>query len=154
MATNPLSNLSRRERQIMDVLYRLGRATANEIIAELPDERHLSTVRTQLRLLEGKGHVRREGDGVRYVYMPAVSQKVARKSALKHLVDTFFEGSTASVISTLLTSERHRLSVDDAERLAALIEEAAEDARQSAARERTVAREPKNVRERKAPGGG
>jgi predicted transcriptional regulator len=138
----------------MDVLYRLGRATANEVIAELPDERHSSTVRTQLRLLEEKGHVRREGDGMRYVYSPAVSQKVARKSALKHLVDTFFEGSTASVISTLLTSERQRLSVQEAERLAALIEEAAKNARRSAAQADGAAEAPKGARARKRSGEG
>src|ERR687895_1469356 len=85
--------LTRRERQIMDILYRRGRATANEVLEDLPGSPHYSTVRTQLRVLEEKGHVTHEEDGVRYVYMPALPRRAARKSALRHLVDTFFDGS-------------------------------------------------------------
>jgi len=129
MASNPFSGLSRRERQIMDVLYRLGRATANEVIAELPDERHSSTVRTQLRLLEEKGHVSREAEGHRYVYKPAVSRAVARKSALRHLVETFFDGSTEKAVSTLLSSKDSNLTTEELERLSALIEKAAREDR-------------------------
>jgi predicted transcriptional regulator len=113
----------------MDVLYRLGRATANEVIAELPDERHSSTVRTQLRLLEEKGQVSREVDGHRYVYKPVVSRAVARKSAVKHLVDTFFDGSTEKAVSTLLSSKDSKLSKEELERLSELIEKAATEDR-------------------------
>lgn len=137
MANRPHTDLSRRERQIMDVLYRLGRATANEVIAGLPDERHSSTVRTQLRLLEKKGHIRREADSLRYLYMPVASPKAARKTAVRHLVDTFFAGSTASVIATLLNSDGHRLSQEEVERLSALIEKAGQEARTEAAPERS-----------------
>lgn len=116
--------LTKRERQIMDVLYRLGRATAGEVVATLPGEPHDSTVRTQLRILEDKGHVRHEPDGPRYVYMPTVSRTVARKSALKHLVDTFFDGSPASVVTALLGRDGARLSDEELERIAALIRKA------------------------------
>src|SRR3990170_8429798 len=85
--------LTRRERQIMDILYKRGRATANEVLDDLPGAPHYSTVRTQLRVLEEKGHVTHEEDGVRFVYMAAVPRRAARKSALRHLVDTFFDGS-------------------------------------------------------------
>src|SRR3954467_14116573 len=87
------TTLTRRERQIMDVLYRRGRATAAEVMGELPGEPNYSTVRTQLRVLEDKEHVRHEEEGGRYVYSPAVPRHAARKSALKHLVETFFDGS-------------------------------------------------------------
>src|SRR5262252_782538 len=90
--------LTRRERQIMDILYRRGRATANEVQEDLPGHPHDSTVRTQLRVLEAKGHVRHEEEGLRYVYMPAVPRHAARKSALKHLVETFFDGSAEQVV--------------------------------------------------------
>src|SRR5882724_7012591 len=102
MPKTPHSTLSRRERQIMDILYRLGRATANEVMAELPGEPHDSTVRTQLRVLETKGHVRHEEQGLRYIYMAAVPRHAARKSALRHLVETFFEGSTEKTVAALL----------------------------------------------------
>src|SRR5215475_1407657 len=102
MAHAPHSTLSRRERQIMDILYRLGRATANEVITELPGEPTSSTVRTQLRVLESKGHVRHEEHGLRYVYMPTVPRHAVRHSALRHLIETFFEGSTEKMLSTLL----------------------------------------------------
>src|SRR5437660_11102663 len=88
------SALSRRERQIMDILYRRGRATAGEVMADLPGGPSYSTVRTQLRVLEAKGHVRHDEDGLRYIYTPARPRRAARRSALRHLVDTFFEGST------------------------------------------------------------
>lgn len=116
--------LSRRERQIMDVLFRRGRVTAAEVMEELGGSPSYSTVRTQLRVLEEKGHVRHEDDGVRYVYMPAVPVGAARKSALRHLVDTFFDGSTEKVVAALLGGEGARLSSDEIDRLAALIAKA------------------------------
>jgi predicted transcriptional regulator len=118
------SALSRRERQIMDILYRLGRATANEVMADLPGEPNYSTVRTQLRVLESKGHVRHEEEGLRYIYMPTVPRHMVRQSALRHLLETFFEGSAEKMLSTLLGSEGAKLSEDQLERLAQLIEKA------------------------------
>jgi|SRR5215471_8165331 len=120
----PHSTLSRRERQIMDVLYRLGRATANEVMDALPGQPNYSTVRTQLRVLEGKGHVRHEEHGLRFIYMPTVPRHTARQSALRHLMETFFEGSAEKMLSTLLGSDGSRLSEDELERLAQLIENA------------------------------
>jgi BlaI family transcriptional regulator, penicillinase repressor len=116
--------LSRRERQIMDILFRRGRATAAEVMAELPGEPSYSTVRTQLRVLEDKGHVRHEEDGVRFVYMPVVPRHTARRSALRHLVDTFFDGSPEKAMAALLGGEGSKLSPEQLERIAALIDKA------------------------------
>jgi predicted transcriptional regulator len=116
-------SLSRRERQIMDILFRRGRATAAEVMADLPGEPAYSTVRTQLRVLEEKGHVRHEQEGVRFVYMPVVKRTAARRSALRHVIDTFFEGSTEQVVETLLGGAT-RLSDDELDRIAELVERA------------------------------
>jgi BlaI family transcriptional regulator, penicillinase repressor len=113
--------LGRRERQIMDVLYKLERASVAEVLAELPEKPNYSTVRAQLRVLEEKGHLRHEEQGLRYVYLPAVPRGVARRSALRHLVDTFFEGSTEKVVAALLGGEVSRISPEELERLARLI---------------------------------
>ena len=94
--------LSRRERQIMDILYQLGRATAADLMKALPGEPSDSTVRTQLRVLESKGHVRHEEEGLKYVYLPVVPRRVVRKSALKHVMNTFFDGSAEKVVAALL----------------------------------------------------
>src|SRR5947199_10669530 len=94
----------------MDILYRLGRATANEVMAALPGDPHYSTVRTQLRVLESKGHVRHEEEGLRYVYAPTAPRHAMRQTALRHLLETFFEGSAKKMLSTLLGSEGARLS--------------------------------------------
>jgi len=118
------SVLSRRERQIMDILFRLGRATAAEVMAALPGDPSDSTVRTQLRVLEEKGHVRHDEDGLRFVYSPAVPRQTARKSALKHLVETFFDGSTEQVVGALLGGEASRLSKDELDRIAGLVAKA------------------------------
>src|SRR4029453_9933992 len=122
MPQAPHTALSRSERQIMDILYRLGRATANEVMAEFPGSPNYSTVRTQLRVLEGKGHVRHEDQGLRYIYTPTVPRHAVRQSALRHLLETFFEGSAEKMLSTLLGSEGARLSEGELERLAQLIE--------------------------------
>jgi predicted transcriptional regulator len=113
--------LSRRERQIMDILFRRGRATAADVMEELPGTSTYSTVRTQLRVLEEKGHVRHEDDGTRYVYLPVVARRRARKSALKHVVDTFFDGSAEKVVEALLGGEAAKLTDDDLARIAALV---------------------------------
>jgi predicted transcriptional regulator len=116
--------LSRRERQIMDVLFRRGRATAAEVMEDLPGSPSYSTVRTQLRVLEEKGHVRHEEEGVRYVYMAVVRRHAARKSALKHLVDTFFDGSPEKAVAALLGGEATRISSDELDRISELIAKA------------------------------
>jgi predicted transcriptional regulator len=116
--------LARRERQIMDILYRLGRATAGEVMAELSGDPNYSTVRTQLRVLEEKGHVRHEEEGLRYVYIPIVSRRTVRKSALKHLVNTFFEGSAEQAVAALLGGEGSRLSEEQLDRIEDLIKKA------------------------------
>lgn len=111
----------------MDVLYRLGRATAADVMAALPGDPNSSTVRTQLRVLEDKGHVQHQEEGLRYVYAPAVPRHAARKSALKHLVETFFDGSAEQVVAAVLGGEASRLSDEDLERISALIEKARQD---------------------------
>jgi predicted transcriptional regulator len=121
------TTLTRRERQIMDVLYRRGRATAAEVMADLPGEPNYSTVRTQLRVLEDKGHVRHDEEGLRYIYAPAVPRHAARKSALKHLVETFFDGSAEQVVAAVLGGEASRLSDEDLERIGELIDKARKD---------------------------
>jgi BlaI family transcriptional regulator, penicillinase repressor len=124
MARHPHSALSRRERQIMDIIYRHGRATANDVIAELPGERHSSTVRTQLRVLEEKGHLRHEEQGPRFVYIPVVPRHAVRQGALRHLIETFFEGSAEKMLTTLLGSGGPKLEDSELERLSNLIEKA------------------------------
>lgn len=121
--------LSRRERQIIDILYRLGRATAAEVMQDLPGDPSYSTVRTQLRVLEEKGHVRHEDDGQRYVYSPAVPRGTVRRSALKHLVETFFDGSVEQTVAALLGADGARLSPSELERIAELIERARKEGR-------------------------
>jgi len=116
--------LTKRERQIMDVLYRMGRATAADVLAALPGTPHYSTVRTQLRVLEEKGHVRHESDGLRYVYVPTLARHTARKAALRHLVDTFFDGSVEQVVGALLGGEGARLTRNDLDRIAELVAKA------------------------------
>ena len=113
--------LTRRERQIMDILFRRGRATAAEVMDELSGEPSYSTVRTQLRVLEDKGHVRHDEEGLRYVYMPAVARTAARKSALRHLVDTFFDGSAENVVAALLGGGGARVSEEELQRIADLV---------------------------------
>lgn len=113
--------LSRRERQIMDILYKLERATVGEVLAQLADKPNYSTVRAQLRVLEEKGHVRHEEHGLRYVYVPCVPREIARRSALRHLVETFFEGSTEKAVAALLGGEVSRISSEELDRLATLI---------------------------------
>ena len=116
--------LTRRERQIMDILYKRGKATAGDVLGDLPENPHYSTVRTQLRVLEEKGHVTHEEDGVRYVYMPATPRRAARKSALRHLVDTFFDGSAEQVVAAVLGGEGAKLSEEELDRIADLVDKA------------------------------
>jgi predicted transcriptional regulator len=112
----------------MDILYRRGRATAGEVMGELHGNPSYSTVRTQLRVLEEKGHVRHDEEGLRYVYAPATARRAARKSALRHLVDTFFDGSAEQTVAALLGGEGARLSEEELERIAKLVTKARKDA--------------------------
>ena len=123
MPTKTGSTLSRRERQIMDALYALGRGTAAEIRARLDGAPTDSTVRTQLRVLEAKGHIRHEEHGLRYVYFPTVPRHSARRSALRHLVDTFFDGSAAKAVAALVGGEGARVSDEELDRIARLVED-------------------------------
>jgi predicted transcriptional regulator len=120
--SNMLSVLTRRERHIMDILFRLGRATADEVMKELSGTPSYSTVRTQLRVLEEKGHVRHEEVGRRFVYMPAVKVQAVRKGALRHVVDTFFDGSVEKVVAALLGGDAARVSDDELKRIGDLLE--------------------------------
>jgi BlaI family penicillinase repressor len=123
------THLSRRERQIMDILHRRGRATVAEVMSDLSGEPAYSTVRAQLRVLEEKGQVRHEEDQLRYVYLPAQSHRVASRSALKHLVDTFFQGSPEQVVEALLGKDGSGVSREELDRIAEVIERAKRESR-------------------------
>lgn len=114
-------DLSRRERQIVDILYANGRATAAEVQAALPEPPSYSAVRAMLRILEDKGHVRHTQDGPRYVYVPTVARDNAKRSALRHVLHTFFDGSAEQAISALLDDRSAKLSDVELDRLARLI---------------------------------
>lgn len=126
---NQGQDLSRRERQIMDSIYRRGKATAAEVLADLPDPPSYSAVRTMLRLLEDKGHLQHEQDGPRYVYAPMIARENARVSALRHLVSTFFNGSAEQAMATLLEISDAELSADQLNRMQQLIEQARTEGR-------------------------
>ena len=116
--------LTRRERQIMDVIYRLGRATAQDVLDHIPEPPSYSAVRALLRLLEERGHVRHVTEGQKYVYLPAVGRSDARRSALAHVVRTFFGGSVEQAVATLVDSSRAKLSSEELDRLSDLIAKA------------------------------
>ena len=128
MADALTNQLSRRERQIMDVIYRHGKVTAAEVLAELPDPPGYSAVRAMLRLLEEKGHIRHEQDGPRYVYLPTVNRDKARRSAMRHLVRTFFDGSTEDAVAALLQNDAG-MSEAELDRLSKLIDGAKKEGR-------------------------
>ena len=119
-----MKTLSRRERQILDILYARGRATAAEVQAALPDPPSYSSVRALLRILEEKGHVRHETDGPRYVFLPRLPASRARRSAVRHLLDTFFNGSSADAVVALLDDSARTLTPDDLARIESIIESA------------------------------
>jgi BlaI family penicillinase repressor len=121
--------LSRRERQIMDVVYRFGEATAQDVRDHLPEAPSYSAVRALLRVLEDKGHVRHRQDGPRYVYAPTVPREKARNSALQQLVRTFFDGSTENTVAALLDLSRSGLSPDELDRIRAMIDRARKEGR-------------------------
>ncbi len=115
------STLSRRERQIMDALYALGQATAAQVRERMPEPPGYSAVRALLRILEEKGHVRHEEDGPRYVYLPVVTARRAQRTALTHLVKTFFQGSAERAASALIESADTQLSDEELDRLERLV---------------------------------
>jgi predicted transcriptional regulator len=121
--------LSRRERQIMDVIYRRGQATAAEVQEGMPDPPSYSAVRAMLRVLEEKGHLRHEQQGPRYVFLPTVPREQARQSALQQLVQTFFDGSTEQAVAALLDLSDRSLSDAELARLARLINQARKEGR-------------------------
>jgi BlaI family penicillinase repressor len=116
--------LSRRERQFLDVIYRLNEATANQVLEQLPDPPSYSAVRATLALLEKKGHLKHRREGVTYVYGPVVAPTNARTSAMRHLMRTFFDGSAMETVAALLDQESRKLSDEDFDRLEEMIEEA------------------------------
>ena len=121
--------LSRRERQIMDVVYALGRATVAEVLERLPDPPTYNSVRASIRILEEKGHLRHEQDGPRYIFLPTLPAEAARESALRHLLKTFFDGSAEGAVAALLEMQGAELSQEEYERLAARIAEARSEGR-------------------------
>jgi predicted transcriptional regulator len=123
-AADPAAQLGKRERQIMEVVYRRGRATVSDVLTDLPDPPSYSSVRAMLRYLEDKGHLQHEEQGPRYVYLPTAPKQEVRKSALGHVVRTFFDGSVSSVVAALI--ESGPLSAEEYERLSRLLDEAAE----------------------------
>ena len=121
--------LTRREREIMDILYRLGRASAQEVLDNLAEPPSYSAVRALLRLLEERGHAKHVSDGARYLYQPTVARGEARRKALSHVVATFFGGSVEQAMMTLVESSRDKLSVSELERLSELVERAKTEGR-------------------------
>jgi predicted transcriptional regulator len=122
--TSAQAQLSRRERQIMDVVYRLGKAAVSDVLERLPDPPSYSAVRALMRILEEKGHLSHEQDGPRYVYLPTVPRDAAQASALSHMVRTFFGGSAEAAVAALLDLPEHGMSEGELDRLSRLIEEA------------------------------
>lgn len=124
-----LGELSRRERQIIDILYQRGKASAQEVRGAMPDAPTYSTVRALLRVLEEKGHIEHQNEGLKYVYAPLVKRDKAKRSAVKHLVETFFHDSPAQVVAALLDVSAKRLTGEELDRMAAMIEKAKKEGR-------------------------
>ena len=116
--------LSRRERQIMDILYQRGKSSASEVLEAMPDPPGYSAVRAMLRVLEEKGHVRHQAEGLKYVYVPTVARDKAKRSAVKHLLDTFFKDAPEQVVAALLDVSSTRVTRAELDRMAEMIEKA------------------------------
>ena len=116
--------LSRRERQIMDILYQRGKSSASEVLEAMPDPPGYSAVRAMLRVLEEKGHVKHQAEGLKYVYVPTVARDKAKRSAVKHLLDTFFKDAPEQVVAALLDVSSTRLTRAELDRMAEMIEKA------------------------------
>lgn len=121
--------LSRREREMMNIIFTRGRATATEVMDSMKDAPSYSAVRATLRVLEQKGHLKHQHDGTRYVYAPTVNREKARQSALDQLLRTFFDGSAANVVATLIERERDNMTDDELVQLSKLIDDAREEGR-------------------------
>lgn len=119
-----LGGLSRRERQIMEILYQRGKASASEVREAMPDAPSYSAVRAMLRVLEDKGHIRHQEEGLKYVYAPVVARDKAKRSAVKHLLETFFAGSPEQAVAALLDVSATRLTPEELDRMAGMIEKA------------------------------
>jgi BlaI family transcriptional regulator, penicillinase repressor len=126
---NRRPGLSRRERQIMDILYQRGKASANEVRDDMPDAPSYSAVRAMLRVLEEKGHAKHQEEGMKYVYAPVVAAGKAKRSAVKHVLDTFFQGSAEQAVAALLDVSSSRLTREELDRMGALIEKAKQEGR-------------------------
>ena len=118
------AGLSRRERQIMDILYQRGKSSASEVREAMPDAPSYSAVRAMLRVLEEKGHVKHQAEGLKYVYLPTVTRDKAKRSAVKHLLDTFFNGSPEQIVAALLDVSSTRMTREELDRMAEMIEKA------------------------------
>ncbi len=129
MAVSPHIDLSRRERQIMDVIYASGSATVREVMDRIPDPPSYSAVRAMLRVLEEKGHLKHEQDGPRYTYLPVVPHEEARDSAMKQMLHTFFDGSAERAVAALLDISGTDLSTSEWDRLADMIKQARKEGR-------------------------
>jgi BlaI family penicillinase repressor len=124
-----VSALSRRERQIMDILYQRGKSSDSEVREAMPDAPSYSAVRAMLRVLEDKGHVKHRSEGLRYVYVPMVAHDKAKRSAVKHLVDTFFRGAPEDVVAALLDVSSSRVTREELDRMSEMIERAKREGR-------------------------
>lgn len=124
MSLNPFTRLSRRERQIMEILYQHGKASAAGVLKAMHDPPSYSAVRAMLRVLEEKGHVRHQAEELKYVYSPTVPRDKAKRSAVKHLVDTFFSGSPEQAVAALLDVSSTKLTREELDRMSAMIEHA------------------------------
>lgn len=122
-------NLSRRERQIMDIVYVLGRVSVAQVLERIPNPPSYSAVRALLKVLEKKGHLRHKQEGPRYVYFPTLTREKARQNALKHIMQTFFDDSTEDVVAALLNISEGSLSETDYKRLSELIKKARKEGR-------------------------
>jgi predicted transcriptional regulator len=119
--------LSRRERQIMDILYRQGKASASDVREQMEDAPSYSAVRAMLRVLEDKGHVRHQAEGLKYVYVPTVARDRAKRTAVKHVMETFFNGSPEQIVAALLDVSSTRLTREELDRMSQLIENAKQE---------------------------
>ena len=124
MLLNRQQGLSRRERQIMDILYRSGKASASDVLNAMPDPPSYSAVRAMLRVLEEKGHVKHQEEGLKYVYAPVVARDKAKRSAVKHVMETFFNGSAEQIVAALLDVSSTKLTREELDRMAEMIEKA------------------------------
>ena len=124
-----IQQLSRREREIMNIIFTRGKATATEVLEGMPEPPSYSAVRATLRILEQKGHLKHQHDGTRYVYLPTVNRERVRLSALDQLLTTFFDGSAANVVTTLIERQKGTMSNDELDRLAELIDQARKEGR-------------------------